>query len=166
MLPKGPFFAIPLEAIYMGSQWKWGYMKTMYIRYSKVKDRKEKTRFIDEFCRVYDCHRKHALRLLNGSPPGETKPAPKKRNPIYSNRVISIVEKVWEASGYLWSKRLKSAIVLWMPWIQDRFSLSPKEHAQLLSISPAQIDRRLKSKKQWIRKKVYGSTRPGGRVAR
>jgi hypothetical protein len=30
-----------------------------------------------------------------------------------------------------------------------------------LSISAPQMDRRLKSKKQWIRKKVYGSTRPG-----
>jgi hypothetical protein len=48
-----------------------------------------------------------------------------------------------------------------MPWIQERFQLSPHEHAQLLSISPAQMDRRLKSKKQWIRKKVYGSTKPG-----
>lgn len=145
----------------MGSQWKWGYMKTMYVRYSKVKDRNEKTRFIDEFCRVYDCHRKHALRLLNGPPPGETKPYPKKRKPIYSDRVISIIEKTWEASGFLWSKRLKSAIVLWMPWIEQRFRLTHQEHAQLLSISSAQIDRRLKSKKQWIRKQVYGSTRPG-----
>jgi len=158
MLPKGLF---PWEAFNMGSQWKWGYMKTMYVRYSKVKNRKEKSGILDEFCRTYDCHRKHALRLLNGQPPGETKPVPKKRKPIYTNRVISIIEKVWEASGFLWSKRLKSAIVLWMPWIQERFHLSPHEHAQLLSISPAQMDRRLKSKKQWIRKKVYGSTRPG-----
>jgi len=145
----------------MGSQWKWGYMKTMYVRYSKVKDRNEKTRFIDEFCRTYDCHRKHAIRLLNGPPPGETKPAPKKRKPIYSDRVIFIIEKTWEASGFLWSKRLKSAIALWMPWIEKRFNITAQEHTQLLSISAPQIDRRLKSKKQWIRKQVYGSTRPG-----
>ena len=145
----------------MGSQWKWGYMKTMYVRYSKVKNRKEKSRILDEFCRTYDCHRKHALRLLNGPPPGETKPAKKKRKPVYTDRVISIVESVWKASGFLWSKRLKSAIVLWMPWIEQHFNLTPQEHALLLSISAPQIDRRLKSKKQWIRKHVYGSTRPG-----
>jgi hypothetical protein len=158
MLPKG---LRPWEVFDMGSQWKWGYMKTMYVRYSKVKDRKEKTAIVDEFCRTYDCHRKHALRLLNGPPPGETKPAKKKRKPVYNDRVISIIEKVWEASGFLWSKRLKSAIVLWMPWIKERFNLTPQEHIQLLSISAPQIDRRLKSKKQWIRKQVYGSTKPG-----
>ena len=145
----------------MGSQWKWGYMKVMYVRYYQAKGRKEKSRILDEFCRTYDCHRKHALRLLNGPPPGEARPVRKKRKATYSNRVISIIEDVWKASGYLWSKRLKTTIVLWMPWIKDRFPLSSQEHSQLLSISTAQIDRRLKSKKQWIRKKVYGSTKPG-----
>ena len=145
----------------MDAKWKWGYMKTIYVRYSKVKGRKEKGRILDEFCRTYDCHRKYALRLLNGTPPGETRPARNKRKPFYSNRVISIIEDVWEASGYLWSKRLKSAIVLWMPWIQKRFNISSQEYSQLLSISPAQIDRRLKSKKQWVKKKVYGSTKHG-----
>ena len=91
----------------MGSQWKWGYMKTIYIRYSHAKGRKEKSSILDEFCRTYNCHRKHALRLLNVAPPGETKPVKKKRKPFYTNRVISIIEEVWDASGYLWSKRLK-----------------------------------------------------------
>lgn len=145
----------------MGSHWKWGYMKTMYIRYSKTKSREEKSKILDEFCRTYDCHRKHAIRLFNAPPPGETKPAKKKRTSFYTNRVISVIEAVWEASGYLWSKRLKSTIVLWMPWIQQHFALSPQEHAQLLSISPSQIDRRLQAKKQWVKKKVYGSTKPG-----
>ena len=145
----------------MGSQWKWGYMKVMYVRYTKAKGRKEKSRILDEFCRTYECHRKHALRLLNAPPPGETRPVRKTRKPFYTNRVISIIETVWEASGCLWSKRLKTTLSLWMPWIQQRFHLTPKEHAQLMSISPSQIDRRIKSKKQWTRKKVYGSTKPG-----
>ncbi|MEA3392346.1 MAG: hypothetical protein U9Q91_05155, partial [Candidatus Marinimicrobia bacterium] len=149
------------EAINMGTSWKWGYMKAMYNRYSHVKSRKEKSQLLDEFCRTYTCHRKHALRLLNAPPPGETKPVKKKRKPFYTNRVISIIEAVWDASGYLWSQRLKTTLVLWMPWIQKQFLISPQEQAQLVSISPAQIDRRLQSKKQWIRKKVYGSTRPG-----
>jgi hypothetical protein len=145
----------------MGSHWKWGYMKTMYIRYSKAKDRKEKSKILDDFCLTYDCHRKHALRLLNASPPDETKPVRKKRKPLYNDRIISIIDAVWEASGYLWSKRLKTTLVLWMPWILERFHLNPQEHDQLLSISPSQIDRRLKEKKQWVKKQVYGSTKPG-----
>lgn len=145
----------------MGPQWKWGYMKTMYVRYYQAKSRKEKSHILDEFCRTYDCHRKHALRLLNGPQPAATRPVKKKRQPLYTNRVISIIESVWEASGYLWSKRLKSTLLLWMPWIEERFHPSPQERDQLLSISPAQIDRRLKSKKLWVKKKVYGSTKPG-----
>lgn len=145
----------------MGPHWKWGYMKVMYVRYSKAKGRKEKSCILDEFCRTYDCHRKHALRLLNASPPSETKPAKKKRSPFYTNRVISIINEVWQASGYLWSKRLKTTLVLWMPWICERFHLNPQERDQLLSISHSQIDRRLKEKKQWIKKQVYGSTKPG-----
>lgn len=145
----------------MGSAWKWGYMKAMHVRYHQAKGRKVKGSILDEFCHTYDCHRKHALRLLNASQLPPTKPPRTKRRPIYSNRVISIVESVWNASGRLWSQRLKSAIVLWMPWIQQRFNLTKQEHDLLLSISPAQIDRRLKSKKQLLRKKTFGSTRPG-----
>lgn len=144
----------------MGNDWKWGYMKVIYVRYSKAKDRKEKTQILDEFCKTYKCHRKHALRLLNAPPPGQSRPG-RKRSLIYTKRIISIIEYIWKASGYPWSKRLKAIIKLWMPSIQQRFSLTDKERQQLLSISPAQIDRRLKSKKQWIRKKVYGSTKPG-----
>jgi hypothetical protein len=150
-----------LEVTSMSLLWKWGYMKVMYVRYYQAKGRKAKTAILDEFCRTYDCHRKHALRLLNGLPPGDKRPVKKKRTPLYSNRVISIIKEVWKASGYLWSKRLKVTIVLWMPWIKERFTLSPQEHSQLLSISSAQIDRRLKSVKQWFRKKVFGSTKRG-----
>ena len=141
----------------MGNQWKWGYMKVMYVRYTKAKDRKEKSQLLDEFCRTYKCHRKHALRLLNAPPPGKIKPI-KKRKPIYTNRVISIIEDVWKVSGYPWSVRLKAIIKLWMPSIEERFSITPKEREQLLSISPSQIDHRLKSKKQWIRKKTYSGS--------
>ena len=144
----------------MGQQWKRGYMKAMHVRYSKAKTRDEKSRILDEFSTTYGCHRKHAIRLFN-SPPPEGSKASRNRKHIYSDRVISIIEAVWKASGFLWSKRLKSAILLWMPWIRQRFAITEKEHKQLLSISASQIDRRLKSKKDWVRKKVYGSTKPG-----
>ncbi len=58
----------------MGSQWKRGYMKVMHVRYSKIKRRKEKSDILNEFCKTYKCHRKHAVRLLNAPPPDETRP--------------------------------------------------------------------------------------------
>jgi len=145
----------------MSPQAKWEYYAMMHVRYHKAKSRKEKSLILSEFCQSYGCHRKHALRLLNGAPPPAKRLARRKRNPFYSSRVISIVESVWKAAGYPWSVRLKTILKLWLPWIRERFAITPEEQAQLLSISPAQIDRRLQSKKQWVRRKVYGSTRPG-----
>lgn len=145
----------------MNPQAKREYYAMIHVRYHKAKSRKEKSQMLSEFCLSYGCHRKHALRLLNGVPPSKERPIRKKRKPFYSSRVISMIEAVWESAGYPWSVRLKAILRLWLPWIQKRFSLSPYEEKQLLSISPAQIDRRLKARKVWIRKKVYHSTKPG-----
>ena len=145
----------------MSPQAKWEYYSMMHVRYHKAKSRKEKSQIISEFCESYDCHRKHALRLLNGCPPPRERPKRKQKKFMYSPRVISILESIWEASGHLWSVRLKAVIQLWLPWIRERFRTTAQEELQLLSISPAQIDRRLKLKKQYIRKKVYGSTKSG-----
>ena len=135
-------------------------MKAIYSRYHQAK-RKEKTHILDEFCKVYRCHRKHAIRLLKGPPPSQHLPRRHPRNPLYGSRLISILQAVWEASGYLWSKRLKAALPLWMPWIRRRFQMSPQLERQLLSISPAQIDRRLKPVKHRLKRRIYGRTKPG-----
>jgi hypothetical protein len=145
----------------MSPQAKWEYYAMMHVRYHKAKSRKEKSQILSEFCRSHGCHRKHALRLLNAPPPPNRRPERKKRGVFYGPRVISILESVWEAAGYPWSVRLKAILRLWMPWARKRFSLLPDEEKQLLRISPAQIDRRLCSKKIWIKRKVYGSTKPG-----
>jgi hypothetical protein len=145
----------------MSPQAKWEYYAMMHVRYHKARNRKEKSQILSEFCQSYSCHRKHALRLLNGAPPQARRPQRKKRKPFYSPRIISMLESVWQSAGFPWSVRLKAILRLWLPWVRERFSLTPEEERQLLSISPAQIDRRLQAKKQWVRKKVYGSTRSG-----
>ena len=50
---------------------------------------------------------------------------------------------------------------LWLPWAQKHFRISAKVQDQLLSISPATIDRRLKTKKGVLKKRLYGRTTPG-----
>lgn len=145
----------------MSPQAKREYYAMIHVRYHKLKSRKEKSQMLSEFCISYGCHRKHALRLLNSAPPSKEHPLRKKRKPMYSSRVLSMIEAVWEAAGYPWSVRLKAILPLWLPWIRKLFSLSPSEEQQLLSISPAQMDRRLKAKKLWMRKKVYHSTKAG-----
>ncbi len=66
------------------------------------------------------------------------------RPPTYSKAAIGILAKIWEASGYLCSQRLKAALPAWLPWARQRFRLSPTLERQLVRISPRQMDRRLR----------------------
>lgn len=50
---------------------------------------------------------------------------------------------------------------MWIPWARGRFYFTPEEEKQLQAISPATIDRRLKPKKRILKRRIYGSTRPG-----
>lgn len=142
---------------------KWEYMKTVYDRYHLAKTSKaDKGRILDEFCKTYRCHRKHALRLLNGPKPGAARPPRSPRgSPYTTGRFLDILEAVWTASGLLCGQRLKPALALWLPAIRERFKLNDGEERLLLSISAPTIDRRLKPKKSVLRKRIYGTTRPG-----
>lgn len=86
---------------------------------------------------------------------------PRKRNFKYGHEIISILAEIWKSAGYLWSSRLKSALPLWIPYARQRLHITPEIEKQLLSISSATIDRRLKNKKYQIKKKMYSCTRPG-----
>jgi hypothetical protein len=141
--------------------WKHTYMKAIYPRYQRA-TREQKKAMLDEFCETYECHRKHAIRLLSGAPP-EEEPAERRggRPGIYQRAVIKVLEEVWEATHYLWSVRLKAALPVWMPWIRERFALTAAQEKQLRSISPATIDRQLAAVKRRLRRKTYGTTKPG-----
>jgi hypothetical protein len=143
----------------MSPRAKWEYMKTVYPRYHQA-SRIEKKRILDEFCKTYRCHRKHAIRILNGPIPSEHRPK-RRGHRTYREDVLSILQQVWEAAGYPWSARLKALLPVWLPWIRSRFHLSPIQEEQLLLISPAQMDRRLAHVKDRLRKRIYGKTKVG-----
>lgn len=146
----------------MGPQAKWEYMKKVYERYHRTRGRKAKGRILDEFCKTYDCHRKHAIRLLSGAPPGETRPARRRRGSAYgSGRLQSMLEAVWEASGYLCGQRLGPALTIWMPAIRKRLRPTPEEERLLLAMGSATMDRHLKAARQRVGRRIYGTTRPG-----
>jgi hypothetical protein len=50
---------------------------------------------------------------------------------------------------------------LWLPWAIKHLTLSTQVQKQLLTISPATIDRRLGVKKRQLQKRLYGRTKPG-----
>jgi hypothetical protein len=130
------------------------YLRRIYPRYRQASPA-EKRRILDEFCAHCGYHRKYAIRLLKGPPPG---PRPRRaRRP----RLISILKAIWEAADYPWSVRLKALLPEWLPWIRRRFRLRPELERQLLSISPRSIDYRLRPHKRQLRRRLYGRTQPG-----
>ena len=141
---------------------KYEYMKAIYDRYHTAQ-KKAKKLILDEFCTVHECHRKSAIRLLNGPAPSET-PAKRKGNSgntVYGERVQLILEAYWKAIGCLWSRRLKKGLRTWLPWIRKYFPMTADEEHQLRAMSPSTMDRRLKTKKEQARKRLYGTTKPG-----
>jgi len=145
----------------MGGKSKWDYLKAIYLRYKKV-SKPLRARILDEFCQVCGYNRKYAIRLLNGPAPQKPEVTPAKgRRPTYGAKVILSLTAIWEAAGYPCSARLKALLPLWLPWAIKRLAISLQVQNQLLSISPATIDRRLKAKKRQLKKRLYGRTKPG-----
>jgi hypothetical protein len=83
------------------------------------------------------------------------------RRPTYGAKVLSSLTAIWEAAGYPCSARLKALLPLWLPWAIKRLALTAQVQKQLLTISPATIDRRLKGKRHRLKKRLYGRTKPG-----
>ncbi len=96
------------------------------------------------------------------SSPTKNQDPPQKSSP-YLRRQDDLVSlaAIWEAAGYPCSARIKALLPLWLPWAIKRLALSAETQKQLLSISPATIDRRLKPKKRQLKNRLYGRTKPG-----
>jgi hypothetical protein len=135
-------------------------LKAIYPRYQEA-SRVEKQRILDEFCKVTRYHRKSALRLLNGPPPERRPPPRRRRPPTYGTRVIQVLAAIWRAAGCPWSVRLKALLPLWLPRARVRFRLTPALEAQLLRLSPRQMDRRLAPYRRPGGTGRFGRTKPG-----
>ena len=144
----------------MSRRSRWEFFRTVYRRYQTAGS-KEREKMLDEFCLNTGYNRKYAIRLMNGPEPEKSLPARRRRRAHYSGKLIGLLGAVWEAAGYPWSVRLKAVLPLWMPWIRKRFHPDAGIEEKLLRISAATMDRHLRPKKQRIRKRLYGRTRPG-----
>ena len=144
----------------MSRQGRWEYLNAIYPRYQGA-SRADKQRILDEFCQVTRYHRKSALRLLNGPPPERRPPARRRRPLTYGLRVIQVLAAIWRTAGYPWSVRLQALLPLWLPWARRRFRLTPALEAQLLRLSPRQMDRRLAPYRRPGQTGRYGGTKPG-----
>ena len=150
-----------MEGFTMARRSKQEYLRSIYDRYQHA-PRAQKGTMLEEFCKVCGYNRKYAIWLLNRPLPEATvrkRGAP--RSPTYNRAMVRILAKVWEASGYLCYQRLKAALVHWLPWIRQHFELTQPLEDQLLAISARQMDRRLRETKHIVKRRLYGTTRPG-----
>src|SRR5512139_308958 len=139
------------------------YLEAIYLRYQKASF-KEKTIILNEFCLNSGYHRKHAVRLLNHFK-RFAKPKPKKRGkPSNYNRpsVLKPLKKIWLAANLPCSKRLKAILPLWLPAYSKEFGTLSLEVVQSLRrISPATVDRLLRTTRVRYRGRGRTTTKPG-----
>lgn len=147
----------------MGHNEKKAYLEEIRLRYRKV-SKLLKAKILDEFCTVCNYHRKHAIRLL-GAPFRRVKVKFKKRGckSTYNKRIIvDPLTRIWLATNQMCSKKLKAALTIWLPFYEVEYGQLPKEaKTKLLEISPATIDRLLKSNKIKHKRKGLCGTKPG-----
>ena len=139
------------------------YREAVHLRYKNA-TRREKTAILDEFCATCGCHRKHAIRVLKRFK-RFTKPKTKRKGkpPSYQNEAIGKpLKEIWLAANLPCSKRLKVILPLWLPGYVQLFGQLPADVATaLLRISPATIDRILKTIRIHYTKRGRSTTKPG-----
>ncbi|ESX81762.1 hypothetical protein X755_33115 [Mesorhizobium sp. LNJC405B00] len=107
--------------------------------------RAEKARMLDEFVALTGFHRKHAMRLLRGDcAPAKSGPRPGRR--VYSDEVRAALVVVWEASDRICGKRLHPLLPSLIEAMErhGHGAMDSETRRQLLTMSPATIDRVLK----------------------
>src|SRR5258708_33404547 len=98
---------------------------------------------LNEFCLTTRYHRKYAIRILNGPPPGQRRARPERRRGLsYGHELLSILTSAWEAGGHPWFVRVKSLLPGRMPWLLKRFKVRPPLGKQWISSKPRQVARR------------------------
>lgn len=137
----------------MSTEVKQQYLEKIRMRYEKSTKR-QKALILDEFCKVCELSRKHAIKLLNEQP--RTRPQRSGPKAIYGKEVEVHLVKLWRAMGRLCSKKMVAAIPLWLEYY---FGISPEERRLLLKISSSTIDRILQKHREEGRRGI-SSTEP------
>jgi len=136
------------------------YLVAIRKRYRQASKR-AKAVILDEFCAVCDYHRKYAIRLLGR---GDRKPRRRPgRKPRYQREaILPVLKALWLATDQMCSKKLVAAIPLWLPFYERTHGpLDDELRDNLLSISPATIDRLLTPVRAALPGRGRCGTKPG-----
>jgi 5S rRNA maturation endonuclease (ribonuclease M5) len=142
----------------MGPEANREYVEAVRERYERS-NRKGKKRILDEMCLVIACHRKAAIRMLNGLRKKKARrPGPK---PQYGEAEVKVLRAIWLGAEQPCGKRMVAAICLWLPWYERQEKLKKEVREKLLKVSAATVDRLLKPVRARLRVKGLGGTKPG-----
>lgn len=124
--------------------------------------RAEKARMLDEFVALTGFHRKHAMRLLRGDCEA-AKGGPRPGRRVYGDDVRAALIVVWEASDRICGKRLHPLLPTLIEAMErhGHGDMDSETRRQLLTMSPATIDRALKE----IKASATGPRRRKGSTA-
>lgn len=143
----------------MTLQSKKEYLTAMRERYNSTRDKKTKTKILDEVVIVLGIHRKHAVRTLNKRILKRVLP----RSPRYQYGLdlIAPLEKIWKIAGMPCSKRLKPQIPILITQLKkfDEITLYGNQEVQLCKMSNWTIDQLLTPERDRMRGKGISGTR-------
>ncbi len=147
-------------------------------RYQKS-SKKQRGRILDEFTALMDYNRTYASHILSNwgkkvflKRGGEAvaiifgevrKRARRHRQPHYDGKVVNLLRSIWMISDCLCGKRLAPLLKEIIPILEKlrEIKLDAKTRKKLLRISPATIDRLLRSDKRKLLLKSRARTKPG-----
>lgn len=138
---QGELSSLPRKGSDVSIEARREYLRAIRERYRKA-TRKQKTIILDEFCEVCGYSRKYAIRVLKRqSEPRTRRPGPQA---VYGLQELRHLRVIWLAMGEICSKHLKTALPEWLKYYDDS-ALTPEIREKLLRMSPASIDRLLRS---------------------
>jgi hypothetical protein len=137
------------------------YLQEIRKRYSSA-TKNEKSLILDEFCTVCNYNRKYAIRLISKKQQ-ECSKRKGRPNKYYRKSIIRFLKDIWVLTNLACSKRLKSAIPLWLPYyhLHNSNHLTERDVNLLMEISPRTIDRLLTRLKSKYKKFGLSTTKPG-----
>ena len=144
----------------------------MKARYHQTTSRHEQGQILDEVVNVCGVHRKHVIRVFNA------KPRPKYPKALYDGQkrktgrpkqydapeILAFLRCVWHATNQACSKRLHSALPLWLSKYEEDsgIALSLEQQVLILRMSHSTIDRLLATERAKYRVgKGRATTKPG-----
>lgn len=122
---------------------KRAYLERVRPRYRRTASRESKRRISDEFCEIYGCHRKHAVRLLSSRQAGRPRKSRKGRPAVYrDSEARKVLIRLWKAADFPCGKRLHAMLPYWLPHDERQHGPYAKEvRTKLQGISAATLDR-------------------------